>query len=156
MIKIVTAALAAPLMVLLQSTLLYQALPGDHTPDLILIFTMAFAFTWGSAGGTAMGLWGGVLVGAVRGGFSLPLACLYGAVGWLAGLFTEQSRRKWLFPVVGACLTVLLTVGDGELGSRMSGEVPTMERVLGSLGWNCTFCLLLFWVRPPRGSSSTS
>ncbi len=154
--KFLSAALAAPLMVLVQYSLLYCSLPGEQTLDLALLYVLAVALSWGAAGGTAMGLWTGTLLGAVRGGFSLPLACLYGAAGWLAGSFSELSHRRWLFPVVGSCLLILVCYADAYLGWRLLGVWPNSSWLLGQAGWNGLACLLLLAVPPKRKGTTIS
>ncbi len=136
-------ALAIPLVVIVQSTLLWRALPGEATLDLALLITLACGLRTGAAAGSATGLWAGALVAALRGGLAGPMALLYGLAGWLAGLHAEREAKPWTSVVVGMALTVLVMVAESEL-SRFGGTgQPDLLWLLPSLAWNAMFCCVL-------------
>lgn len=145
--KIWATALLLPIAVFAQSTLLYQALPGAVTPDLVLLISTFAGLAWGAAGGSAAGLWGGVLVGAARGGLSLPMAFAYGLVGWLAGLHGERTRDRWTFPLVGAALAGILTALDCQSSSYILGVAPSLDQMMSSTAWASVACLPLMFLR---------
>ena len=139
-------ALLLPLAAILQSTLLWQGLPGGVTLDLCLLMTVFCGLRWGAAGGSAAGLWAGALVGAMRASASLPLAVLYGLMGWLAGLHRERNAARWTYPVVGLTLVALLAALEGHLSTLMGGAHPPLSWLLPTLGWHGLACLTLLGV----------
>lgn len=140
-------ALLFPLAAILQSTLLWAGLPGGITPDLCLLLTLFCGFRWGAAAGSAGGLWAGVLVGAMRASASLPLAVLYGLVGWLAGLHRERTNERWTYPIAGLALIALLAALEGHLATLMGGNHPPLAWLLPMLAWHGLFCLSFLAVR---------
>ena len=132
-----------PVAVFLQSTLLYDALPGGASLNLAFVLSLAFAFRWGALGGAASGLWAGALVGAAVGDMAVCYACLYGATGWMAGCHSELTSKRWTYPLVGVALWVLMAVADSELSHLFWGERRPILSTLTSLGWNSVFILSL-------------
>lgn len=145
--KIWATALLIPVAVFLQSTLLFQTLPGGVTPDLTLMLTLASGLAWGAAGGSAAGLWGGALVGAARGAMALPMAFLYGLVGWLAGMHGEKTHDRWTYPVVGVTLATLLTALDCQVSGRILGVTPSLNWMIAYIAWAGAGSLLLAFIR---------
>lgn len=143
----VITVLLFPLAAILQSTLLFEGLPGQVTLDLCLLLTIFSGLRWGAAGGSAAGLWAGALVGAMRGATALPLAVLYGLVGWLAGLHRERTSAQWTFPLVGFALVALTAALEGHLSVAMGGSAPPLSWLLPTLGWHGLACLTLLGVR---------
>lgn len=86
-------------------------------------------------------------MGAARGGMALPLAFLYGLVGWLAGVHGEKTRDRWTFPLVGLALAALLTALDAKVGGHLLGQMPTINWMLASVAWSGAASLLLVFVR---------
>ena len=144
---ILILALLFPLAAIMQSTLLWAGLPGGITPDLCLLLTLFCGFRWGAAAGSAGGLWAGVLVGAMRASASLPLALLYGLVGWLAGLHRERTSERWTYPIAGLTLIALLAALEGHLSTLMGGTHPPLSWLLPMLAWHGLFCLSFLAVR---------
>ena len=144
---ILILALLFPLAAILQSTLLWAGLPGGITPDCCLLLTLFCGFRWGAAAGSAGGLWAGVLVGAMRASTSLPLAVLYGWVGWLAGLHRERTSERWTYPIAGLALIALLAAMEGQLATLMGGTHPPLSWLLPMLTWHGLFCLSFLAVR---------
>lgn len=136
-----------PLLAILQSTLLWEGLPGGVTLDVCLLLTIFCGLRWGAAAGSAGGLWAGALVGAMRSGGSLPLAVLYGLAGWLAGLHRERTGQAWTYPLVGLCLVTLVTVAEIQLTRLLGGTQPPLSWLLPTLGWHGLACLTLLGVR---------
>jgi hypothetical protein len=143
----VILALLFPLAAILQSTLLWQGLPGGVTLDLCLMLTLFCGFRWGAAGGSAAGLWAGALVGALRASASWPLAVLYGLVGWLAGLHREKQAALWTYPLVAFGLIALLAALEGHLAVLLGAHRPSLSWLLPTLAWHALFCLTFLGVR---------
>lgn len=117
----------------MQATVLQGRLPSGLTPDLVFVLVLGASRLAGIWAGTLLGWWGGLLTGALRGNLSLPMALLYGSVGFLAGLYFERERPRVLeVGLLVAGLTLLLAVGEGLLlrwlGLPLHGEllVPTV------------------------------
>ncbi len=132
-----------PLLAIAQSTVLWRALPGEATLDLVLLLTIACGGRSGAAAGSAAGLWAGALVAALRGSLAGPMALLYGLAGWLAGIHAERAPKRWTYPVVGVALTVLVSVAESELSRAWGGAQPGMLSLLPTLAWNALACLAL-------------
>jgi len=99
-----------------QGTVLQGRLPAGLTPDLVFILTLAASRLAGSWTGTLLGWWAGLLTGALRGNLSLPMAFLYGSIGFLSGLYFERNRPRVLeVGLLVAGLTLLLAAGEGLL-----------------------------------------
>lgn len=133
---IALAALAAlPAGVFLQSTLLANALPGEVTPNLAFLATVLGGYLWGAAAGAMSGMWAGVLLGAAAGSLAAPLACLYGIVGWFAGLHKEQKPYLWTYPLVAACLAIMTVSGESLVSLALEGYQPDLSWKLANIGW---------------------
>jgi len=134
-----------PAAVFLQSTLLANSLPGGVTPDLGFFLTVAAGYRWGAAGGAVTGMWSGALLGAAVGSMAAPLSCLYGFVGWLAGLHTEREPRRWTLPLVAACLAVLTISGSSMLSAWLEGRQPSLEWKLAASAWGSVGALFFLF-----------
>jgi hypothetical protein len=145
--RILALILLFPLAAILQSTLLWEGLPGDVTLDVCLLMALACGLRWGAAAGSAAGLWAGALVGAMRTSASLPLALIYGVAGWLAGLHRERAAKTWTYPLVGLCLVTLVCAAEARLSQAMGGPRPPLCWLLPTLAWHALVCLTLIGVR---------
>ena len=106
--------------------------------DLVFFLTLGMARLRGCWGGTLTGWLGGLLTGALRGNLSLPMALLYGLVGFLAGIYFENQRPRWL-EVLGlvAGLTLLMAAGEGILMLWLGLPLePARALILPALGLN--------------------
>ena len=146
-----TAALiffALPAAIFLQATLLANTLPGQVTPNLGFFLTVAAGYLWGAAGGAVAGMWGGALLGAAAGSLAAPLACVYGAAGWLAGCHAERQPARWTLPVVTASLAVLTVCGENFFQSVQ----PNLSWQLSNIGWMTTSGLFFLGLRMEKSS----
>jgi hypothetical protein len=146
-VRILLLALLFPLAAICQSTLLWRGLPGGVTLDLCLMLTLFCGLRWGAAGGSAAGLWAGALVGALQASTALPLAVLYGLMGWLAGLHRERNPELWTYPLVGFALVALLAALEGQLRAVLGGAHPPLSWLLPTLAWHGLACLSFLGVR---------
>ncbi len=110
----------------LQATVLQGRLPSGLTPDLVFVLVLGAGRLAGTWAGTLLGWWGGLLTGALRGNLSLPMAFLYGSVGFLAGLYFEREKPRVLeVALLVAGLTLLLAVGEGLLLRWLGLPLPS-------------------------------
>lgn len=135
--------LALPAAIFLQATLLANALPGQVTPNLGFLLTVAAGYLWGAAGGAVAGMWGGALLGAAAGSLAVPLACLYGGIGWLAGCHGERRPARWTLPAVAACLAVLTNCGE----ALFQDVSPSLTWQMCHIGWAALGGLLFLGLR---------
>lgn len=142
-----------PLLAIVQSTVLWRALPGQATLDLVLLLTLACGGRVGAAAGSAAGLWAGALVAALRGGMAGPMALLYGLAGWLFGLHAERSPKRWTYPVVGVALIVLVSIAESQVSRFLGGSQPALMLMLPSVVWNAAACVVLLGA--PRAKCPT-
>lgn len=114
----------------LQSTHLHGLGPGGTTPDLVLLIVLAAGRHGGETAGSCAGFWGGLLIGAVRGGLEGPMAVLYVLAGWLAGAHQESSLFEMV--LVGCLATVLMVLGETAIIAflGLAGSL-TMAGVVG-------------------------
>jgi hypothetical protein len=143
------AFMALPAGIFLQSTLLAQVLPGGATPNLAFLATLAGGYLWGASGGAVSGMWSGVLLGAAAGSLAAPLACLYGFLGWLAGLHQERDPHAWTYPPVSFCLAVLAVSGGSLISLALEGYQPALSWKLLNIFWCAVLCLPLGHRRLP-------
>lgn len=148
--RFLITALLFPLAAVSQSTLLFQALPGHVTLDLLLLLTLGVGLRNGAAAGSAAGLWAGALVGAMRGVGSPSLAVLYGLVGWLAGLHHGRQPARWTYPLAGCALLLLFAALEAQLMALMGEGAPPLSWLLPSLAWHALACLVLLGARRSR------
>lgn len=132
---IVLIVAALPAAVFLQATLLANSLPGGVTPNLGFILTVAAGYLWGAAGGACSGMWAGALIGAGAGSLAVPYSCLYGVVGWLAGIHKEHKPFAWTWPLVTCALAGILIAGESLVASTMEGTQPSLYWKFAALGW---------------------
>lgn len=130
-----------PAAVFLQATLLANSLPGQVTPNLAFLLVVAAGYRLGAAGGSCAGMWGGALVGAASGALAVPFSCLYGVLGWLAGLHSERSPYKWTLPLVASALMALLISAESVLSLALEGVQPDLGWKLTNLLWMSLACL---------------
>ncbi len=144
--------LTLPAAVFLQATLLANSLPGQITPNLGFLLTVAAGFYWGAAGGTCAGMWCGALLGAGIGSLAVPYSCLYGVIGWLAGLHGERRPARWTLPLATLCLAALLVSGESLWTMSLEGRQPSLSWELASVGWS-GLAGLFFLALKPGGQS---
>lgn len=130
-------ALGAPIAVFLQSTLLAGSLPGGVTPNLGFLLAVAAGYFAGGAAGAAFGLWVGAWLGAAAGSLAAPLACLYGTLGWLAGLHSERRPERWTYAVATFSLALIMVSGECWISLALDGFQSSLHWSLTTVGW-CT------------------
>ena len=139
------AAFAAlPVGVFLQSTLLANVLPGGVTPNFAFLCTATAGFTGGAALGAGCGMWSGALLGAAAGSLAAPLACLYGLLGWLAGLHREREPYRWTYPLAAVSLAALAVSGESLVSLALEGYEPSLFWKLLNVAW-CGVLGLPLW-----------
>lgn len=154
--KYLILALFFPLAAIVQSTALFQALPGGVTLDVSLLLVVYCGFRYGAAAGSASGLWAGTIIGAFRLWQPWSLALIYGFIGWLAGLHSEKKPAKWTYPLAGVALCYLSIVLEIELAGFGGEAAPCMGWVMATTAWHGAFCLAVMpfaaYVRGQRAS----
>jgi hypothetical protein len=148
--------LTLPAAVFLQATLLANSLPGQVTPNLGFLLTVAAGFLWGAAGGAGAGMWGGALTGASAGSLAFPYSLLYGLVGWLAGLHAEREPYRWTLPLVSLCLAVILLSAESCLSLGLGGGQLSVAGKLAVIGWSGAGGLLFLGLKPGRKTTEKS
>lgn len=144
---ILILAFLPPLLAILQSTLLFQGLPGGVTLDLCLLLTIFCGLRFGATSGSVAGLWAGAIVGALQAWATPLLAILYGLTGWLAGVHSERQPSTLTYPLVGLTLITLLTVVEAQLRG-IRGEHFPLHQLLAYLAWHGLFCLSFLVAKP--------
>lgn len=129
--------LGAPAAVFLQSTLLAGSLPGGATPNLGFLLAVAAGYLWGGAAGAVSGLWVGAWLGSAEGSLAAPIACLYGILGWLAGVHAERRPHAWTYAVSTCCLALIMVSGESWISLALDGFQPTLRWRLVTVAW-CT------------------
>ena len=137
--------LSLPAAVFLQATLLANSLPGEVTPNLVFLLTVAAGYLLGAVGGVCSGMWAGALTGAAVGSLAVPYSCLYGFLGWLAGLHIERRPKAWTLPVVCVCLMVMLMTGESLVSLWLEGQQPSLAFKLANIAW-MTLASVFFYV----------
>lgn len=135
-----------------QATILQGRLPAGLTPDITFVLTLGAGRLAGTWAGTLLGWWGGLLTGALRGNLSLPMAFLYGSVGFLAGVYFERGRPRVLeVGLLVTGLTLFLAAGEGLLLKWLGLPLePARSLVAPSLLFNVALLTpLLSLSRPP-------
>ncbi len=136
--------------VVLQSTSLHGLGPAGTTPDLVLCLTLLAGLQRRETAGAAAGFWGGMLVGAVRGGLEGPMAALYVMAGWLAGTFQGSGLLERA--AVVATATVMMALGEAVMISvfDLAGTL-TLTGVVGLVALHTALVLPLTWPEPVHG-----
>lgn len=125
----------------LQSTVLYRALPGGATPDLVQALTMAGAVNGGLLGGVVFGFVGGLCMGLVQQSQLAASAALYLILGWLVGIYSDirrPLRPKELVLFSGLASLAVWAVQTGP--SSWSANLPALAP---QMLWQTLFLMIL-------------
>ena len=146
--------LLLPAAVFLQATLLANSLPGQVTPNLGFLLAVAAGYLLGAAGGACSGMWAGALTGAAAGALAIPFSCLYGIIGWLAGLHIEKRPSLWTLPVVCVCLMCLLVSGESAISLILEGRQAPLQFKLANIAWTALASAVFFGIGTRKKATS--
>ena len=108
-LRYAAGAVAAPLAVALQGTLIARLpLPGGG-PNLVLVFVVGVALAAGATAGMAAGFGAGMLADLLSAHPVGVLALCFALVGFMVGLLDTSSERSIFWPVV---VTALAAAGS--------------------------------------------
>jgi rod shape-determining protein MreD len=118
-------------------------LPGA-APDLLVVVVVAFALVEGSRSALLTGFAAGALADLAGDAQLGRLALAYGVVGYVCGLFHDDTERSVLLPFaavgLGAALAVLIYAGEGVL---LADPRITGAAVLRSLASTVPYSVVL-------------